>query len=63
MAKSFYIETEECIGCESCVGIAPGAFAFDESTNKARVTNIDGEPEETIQEAIDTCPAHCIHWE
>jgi ferredoxin len=22
----------------------------------------DGDPEELIQEAIDTCPVDCIHW-
>jgi ferredoxin len=22
----------------------------------------DGDPEEVIQEAIDTCPVDCIHW-
>lgn len=63
MAKSFYIEEDECIGCESCVEVAPGAFGFNEGTGKAFVTNMDGASEEEIQEAIDTCPASCIHWE
>lgn len=63
MARSFYVDQDECIGCESCVEIAPGAFSFDESIGKASVSNIDGEPEDKIQEAMDTCPASCIHWE
>lgn len=63
MARSFYVDQDECIGCESCVEIAPGAFSFDESSGKASVSSIDGEPEDKIQEAMDTCPASCIHWE
>lgn len=63
MAKVVYIDQDECIGCESCVGICPEVFAMDESSNKARVTNPDGAPEDKIQEAMDTCPAQCIHWE
>ena len=46
MAKVVYIDQDECIGCESCVGICPEVFAMDESSNKARVTNPDGAPEE-----------------
>jgi len=63
MARSVYLDQDECIGCESCVEIAPGVFSFDESTGKASVINPDGESEETIQEAIDICPSSCIHWE
>ncbi|HMM39480.1 MAG TPA: ferredoxin [Desulfovibrio sp.] len=63
MAKVVYIDQDECIGCESCVGICPDVFAMDDSAGKARVVNPDGAPEEQIQEAIDTCPAQCIHWE
>ncbi len=63
MARSFHIEEDECIGCESCVGVCPGAFAMDEASGKARVINLDGGSEEEIQEAMDTCPAQCIHWD
>lgn len=63
MAKVVYIDRDECIGCESCVGICPEVFSFDESQGKAQVYNPDGAPEEKIQEAIDTCPVQCIHWE
>lgn len=63
MGRGVYIEMDECIGCESCVEIAPDVFTFDEGQGKAQVVNPDGADEATIQEAIDTCPAHCIHWE
>lgn len=63
MSKKVYIETEECIGCETCVELCPEAFAFDEETEKAVVILAEGGPEDCIDEAIDTCPVECIHWE
>lgn len=63
MAKGVYIDMDECIGCESCAEIAPETFSFDENEGKARVINPDGNSEDEIQEAIDTCPSECIHWE
>ena len=62
MAKVIIV-TEECIGCESCVEICPEVFAFDENEEKAYVILEEGGPEDLIQEAIDTCPTECIHWE
>ena len=29
---------------------------------RARVFRQDGDTNEVIQEAIDTCPVNCIHW-
>lgn len=63
MARSVYVDEDECIGCESCVEIAPDVFTFNETTGKASVVNPDGAAEDVIQDAIDTCPAQCIHWE
>jgi ferredoxin len=63
MSKKVLIETEECIGCESCVELCPDVFGFDEETEKAFVIQAEGGPEDCIDEAIDTCPVECIHWE
>lgn len=63
MAKRVYIDEEECIGCESCVEICPEVFAFDEEKEKAQVIKPEGGPEDLVQDAIDTCPVECIHWE
>ncbi len=57
------IDADECIGCESCVEICPEVFAFDENEEKAYVIQEEGGPEEQIQEAMDSCPVECIHWE
>lgn len=62
MGKSVYIDTPECIGCESCVGLCPDVFEFDEENEKAVVILPEGGDEECIEEAIATCPVECIHW-
>ncbi len=62
MAKTVYIETEECVGCESCVEMCPDVFGFDDDNEKAFVKMEQGGDEACIQEAIETCPSECIHW-
>ncbi len=63
MAKRVYLVEEECIGCGSCVEICPEVFQMKESEEKSEVIKPEGGPEDLIQEAIDTCPVSCIHWE
>jgi ferredoxin len=63
MAKAVYIDEEECIGCGSCVEICPEVFQMKEGEEKAEVIKPEGGPEDLIQEAMDTCPTSCIHWE
>ncbi|MGM0424266.1 MAG: ferredoxin [Thermodesulfobacteriota bacterium] len=63
MAKKVVIDKEECIGCESCVEICPEVFAFDEEEEKAYVIKEEGGPEDLIEEAMESCPSECIHWE
>jgi ferredoxin len=63
MAKAVYIDEEECIGCGSCVEICPEVFQMKEGEEKAEVIKPEGGPEDLIQEAMDTCPVSCIHWE
>jgi len=62
MSKKVYIETEECIGCESCVELCPDVFELDDASEKAKVILPEGGDEECIEEAISTCPVECIHW-
>ena len=63
MSKKVIIDTDECIGCESCVELCPEVFEFDEETEKAKVIKAEGGPVECIEEAIETCPVECIFWE
>ncbi len=63
MAKQVVIDTDECIGCETCVELCPEVFAFDEDAEKAHVIKAEGGDEECIDEAVGSCPAGCISYE
>lgn len=63
MGKTVYIDEEECIGCGTCQELCPEVFELDEQTQKARVIRPEGGPEELIEEAMESCPVSCIHWE
>jgi len=63
MARQVVIDTEECIGCESCVELCADVFSFNEDEEKAEVILPRGGSEDCIEEAIETCPVECIHWE
>ncbi len=63
MAKRVYIDVDECVGCGTCEEIAPEVFKVNEETEKAEVIMEEGGPEDLIEEAIETCPSECIHWE
>jgi ferredoxin len=60
MAREITIDTEECLGCESCVEICPEIFGFNETEQKAYVKQLEGCSDDVIQEAVDSCPAGCI---
>ena len=60
--KGVYVDELTCIGCKHCAHVSPNIFYIEENIGRARVYNQDGDEEDTIQEAIDTCPVDCIHW-
>ena len=60
--KGVYVDELTCIGCKHCAHVSPNIFYIEENNGRARVYNQDGDEEDTIQEAIDTCPVDCIHW-
>jgi ferredoxin len=60
--KGVYVDETTCIGCKHCAHVAPDTFYIEAENGRSRVFNQDGNQEETIQEAIDTCPVDCIHW-
>lgn len=63
MAKKLVIDEEECEACETCVELCPDVFEMDEAAEVAKVKNQEGASADEIEEAIDSCPAECIHWE
>ena len=62
MAKHIVIDETECEGCETCVELCPDVFAFDEDSQKAKVTAPESD-DECVEEAMDSCPVDCISWE
>ncbi len=56
-----WVDKDECTSCELCTEIAPNTFVMEDD-DKAGVSDAAGDDEDTIQEAIDSCPAECIHW-
>jgi len=60
--KGVYVDELTCIGCKHCTHTAQNTFSIEPEHGRARVIRQDGDTEEVIQEAIDTCPVNCIHW-
>ena len=63
MSKSVTIDSDECIGCGTCVDICPEVFQMNGETDLAEVILVEGGPEEQIEDAIASCPVECIHRE
>jgi ferredoxin len=60
--KGVYVDEITCIGCKHCAHVARNTFYIEPDYGRSRVIRQDGDREEIIQEAIDTCPVDCIHW-
>jgi ferredoxin len=60
--KGVYVDELTCIGCKHCAHVARNTFYIEPDYGRSRVVRQDGDSEEIIQEAIDTCPVDCIHW-
>ncbi|PMB01511.1 ferredoxin [Fischerella thermalis CCMEE 5198] len=60
--KGVYVDEITCIGCKHCAFVARNTFYIEPDYGRSRAVRQDGDPEEVIQEAIDTCPVDCIHW-
>lgn len=60
--QGVYVDELTCIGCKHCAHVARNTFYIEPDRGRARVVNQDGDSEEIIQEAMDTCPVNCIHW-
>jgi len=60
--KGVYVDEITCIGCKHCAHVARNTFYIEPDYGRSRVVRQDGDSEELIAEAIDTCPVNCIHW-
>lgn len=59
--KGTYVDEATCIGCKHCAHTAPNTFYIEPDYGRSRVFNQNGDSEDLIEEAIDTCPVNCIH--
>ncbi|MBE9012034.1 ferredoxin [Pseudanabaenaceae cyanobacterium LEGE 13415] len=60
--RGVYVDEITCIGCRHCAHVARNTFYIEPDYGRSRVIRQDGDSEELIQEAIETCPVDCIHW-
>ncbi len=60
--KGVYVDEATCIGCRYCSHVARNTFYIEPDYGRSRVIRQDGDPDELIEEAIETCPVDCIHW-
>lgn len=60
--NAVFVDETVCIGCGHCAYTALSTFFLEEDYGRARVIAQDGDQEELVQEAIDTCPVDCIAW-
>ncbi|MGA2193387.1 MAG: ferredoxin [Nitrospirota bacterium] len=61
MAKVPVVDKTACTSCGLCTEIAPNTLRLDKD-DLADVYNPAGDPEDVIQEAIDSCPVEAISW-
>ncbi len=60
--NAVFVDETVCIGCGHCAHTASSTFFLEEDYGRARVIAQDGDEEDLVQEAIDTCPVDCIGW-
>ncbi|HTL88496.1 MAG TPA: ferredoxin [Leptolyngbya sp.] len=60
--RGVYVDEITCIGCKHCAHVARNTFYIEPDYGRSRVIRQDGDSEDLIQEAIETCPVDCIHW-
>ena len=60
--RHVFVDEVTCIGCTSCATIAPLTFLMEDDYGRARSFNQEGDDDDTVAEAIATCPVDCIHY-
>jgi ferredoxin len=62
MTRRPWVDKDNCTGCGLCVDNLPDVFWLD-ADGLAECHNPAGASEVEIdEEAVEICPAECIHW-
>lgn len=59
-SKKIVIDQELCIGCGTCVGIAPEHFKLNDEGKSSVIKQYSTEDDKKIKEAVDSCPVNAI---
>ena len=59
MIKKIFVNQKKCIGCGTCIALAPKSF-FMGKNGKAQVVSNPKDTTKTILEAIKNCPVQAI---
>ena len=60
--EMLWVDELSCIGCTWCADVARSTFRMEDNVyGQARVIQQGGDSQDTVDEAIDCCPADCIH--
>ncbi|MFA4826804.1 MAG: ferredoxin [Candidatus Shapirobacteria bacterium] len=57
------IDSQKCIGCNTCPLISPNTFALDQTTFKAILKNQPAVLSQEDKDAISSCPVDAIKVE
>lgn len=56
------VNKDTCIGCGACTGVCPDVFTFDDE-GKAEAGVVADGMEDSVQEAVASCPVGAIEAE
>ena len=59
MPKKIKVDEEKCIGCGTCVAVAPKSFKLNDD-GKSEPVEPPGDDESTLEEAVESCPVDAI---
>jgi ferredoxin len=56
------VDQNLCIGCGTCISLCPESFKMNDD-HKSEPINPPGDPEDKLQEAVQSCPVGAISIE
>lgn len=58
-----YIDEDLCIGCGLCASIEPSVFEMGEDNFSHVIGDVTDDNEDTVHEAVESCPVEAIKEE